>query len=69
MPVFGQMWLSYFCHQQIDRQSALQTTQKENTNRTFNLTFYPHNHALKRVAIQKKLYPARNTKKNYIRLL
>ena len=58
------MWLSYFCHQQIDRQSALQTTQKENTNRVpFNLTFYPHNHALKRVAIQKKLYPARNTKK------
>ena len=48
----------------MDRQSALQTTQKENTNRVpFNLTFYPHNHALKRVAIQKKLYPARNTKK------
>ena len=33
--------------QQIDRQSALQTSQKENNNRIpFNLTFHPHNHAV-----------------------
>ena len=32
--------------QQIDRQSALQTSQKENSNRIpFTLTFHPHNHA------------------------
>ena len=31
--------------QQIDRQSALQTSQKENNNRIpFTLTFHPHNH-------------------------
>ena len=34
--------------QQIDRQSALQTSQKENSNRIpFTLTFHPHNHAVK----------------------
>ena len=33
--------------QQIDRQSALQTSQKENSNRMpFTLTFHPHNHAV-----------------------
>ena len=34
--------------QQIDRQSALQTSQKENNNRIpFTLTFHPHNHPAK----------------------
>ena len=34
--------------QQIDRRSALQTSQKENNNRIlFTLTFHPHNHAVK----------------------
>ena len=34
--------------QQIDRQSALQTSQKENNNRIpFTLTFHPHNPAVK----------------------
>ena len=33
---------------EFDRQSALQTPQKENTDRIpFNLTFHPHNHAVK----------------------
>ena len=33
--------------QQIDRQSALQTAEKENTDRIpFTLTFHPHNHAV-----------------------
>ena len=38
------------CHhyaQQIDRQSALQTAEKENTDRIpFTLTFHLHNHAV-----------------------
>ena len=33
---------------EFDRQSALQTPQKENTDRIpFTLTFHPHNHAVK----------------------
>ena len=33
--------------QQIDRQAALQTAEKENTDRNpFTLTFHPHNHAV-----------------------
>ena len=33
--------------QQIDRQSALKTTEKENTDRIpFTLTFHLHNHAV-----------------------
>ena len=36
--------------QQIDRQSALQTSQKENNVRIpFTLTFHPHNHAVKSI--------------------
>ena len=39
--------------QQIDRQSALQTIQKENTDRTpFTLAFHPHNHAVKSILIE-----------------
>ena len=38
----------YHHAQQIDRQSAPQTSQKENNNRIpFTLTFHPHNHAVK----------------------
>ena len=40
--------------QQIDRQAALQTAEKENTDRIpFILTFYPHNHAVKSVILKK----------------
>ena len=39
--------------QQINRQSALQTSQKENTNRIpFTLTFHPHNHAVKSIILK-----------------
>ena len=39
--------------QQIDRQSALQTSQKENSNRIpFTLTFHPHNHAVKSIILK-----------------
>ena len=39
--------------QQIDRQSALQTSQKENNNRIpFTLTFHPHNHADKSIILK-----------------
>ena len=39
--------------QQIDRQSALQTSQKENNNRIpFALTFHPHNHAVKSIILK-----------------
>ena len=39
--------------QQIDRQSALQTSQKENKNRIpFTLTFHPHNHAVKSIILK-----------------
>ena len=42
--------------QQIDRQSALQTSQKENNNRiSFTLTFHPHNHAVKSIILKKTL--------------
>ena len=41
--------------QQIDWQSALQTSQKENNNRIpFPLTFHPHNHAVKSIILKKK---------------
>ena len=40
--------------QQIDRQSALQTTKKENTDRIpFTLTFHPHNYAVKCIILKK----------------
>ena len=40
--------------QQIDRQSALETSQKENNNRiSFTLTFHPHNHAVKSIILKK----------------
>ena len=40
--------------QQIDRQSALQTSQKENSNYRipFTLTFHPHNHAVKSIILK-----------------
>ena len=39
--------------QQIDRQSALQTSQKENSNIiSFILTFHPHNHAVKSIILK-----------------
>ena len=40
--------------QQIDWQRALQTAQKENTDRIlFTITFYPHNHAVKSIIPKK----------------
>ena len=40
--------------QQIDRQSALQTSQRENNERIpFTLTFHPHNHAVKSIILKK----------------
>ena len=37
----------YHRAQQIDRQAALQTAEKENSDRIpFTLTFHPHNHAV-----------------------
>ena len=39
--------------QQIDRQSALQTTEKDNTDRIpFTLTFHPHNHTVKSIILK-----------------
>ena len=39
--------------QEIDRQPALQTTEKENTDRIpFTLTFHPHNHAVKSIILK-----------------
>jgi len=39
--------------QQIDRQSALQTSQKENNERIpFTLTFQPHNHVVKSIILK-----------------
>ena len=39
--------------QKIDRQSALQTAEKENTDRIpFTLTFHPHNHAVKSIILK-----------------
>ena len=40
--------------QQIDRQSALQTAEKENTDRIpFTLIFHPHNHAVQSIILIK----------------
>ena len=42
--------------QQIDRQSALQTAEKENTDRIpFTLTFHLHNYAVKSIILKKLL--------------
>ena len=38
--------------QQIDRQSALQTSHKENNRISFALTFHPHNHAVKSIILK-----------------
>jgi len=39
--------------QRIDRQSALQTSQRENNERIpFTLTFHPHNHAVKSIILK-----------------
>ena len=41
------------CVQQIDRQSALQTSQKEKNERTpFTLTYHPHNLAAKNIILK-----------------
>ena len=41
------------CAQQIDRQSALQTSEKENNNRIpFTLSFHPRNHAGKSIILK-----------------
>ena len=38
--------------QQFDRQSALQTSQKDKNDRIpFTLTFHPHNHAVKSIIL------------------
>ena len=43
----------YHRAQQIDRQSALQTAEKENTDRIpFTLTFHPHNYAVKSIILK-----------------
>ena len=43
----------YHRGQQIDRQSALQTAEKENTDRIpFTVTFHPHNHAVKSIILK-----------------
>ena len=43
----------YHRAQQIDRQSALQTSQKENNDRVlFTLTFHPHNHEVKSIILR-----------------
>ena len=40
--------------QSLDRQSALQTAQKENTDRIpLTLAFHPHNHAVKTIILKK----------------
>ena len=47
------LFLSFRCAQQIDRQSALQAAEKENTDRIpFTLTFHPHNHAVKSIILK-----------------
>ena len=39
--------------QQIDRQSALQTSQRDNNDRIpFTFTFHPHNHAVKSIILK-----------------
>ena len=43
----------HYCAQQIDRQLALQTSQKENNNIIpLTLTFHPHNHAVKSIILK-----------------
>ena len=40
--------------QQIDRKSALQTAEKENTDHIpFTLTFHPHNQVVKSIILKK----------------
>ena len=44
--------VGHHCAQQFDRQSALQTSQKDRNDRIpFTLTFHPHNHAVKSVIL------------------
>ena len=53
----------HHCAQKIDRQSALQTAKKENTDRIpFTLTFYPQNHVVKSI-IQKNLNDSKTIKR------
>ena len=43
----------HHCAQQIDRQSALQTSQRDNNDRIpFTLTFHPHNRAVKSIILE-----------------
>ena len=45
--------VGHHCAQQIDQQSALQTSQKENNNRILiTLTFHPHNHTVKSIILK-----------------
>ena len=47
--------------QQIDRQSALQTSQKDKNERIpFTLTFHPHNHAVKRIILNNSKLPQKD---------
>ena len=43
--------------QQIDRQSALQTSQKENNSIPFTFTFHPHNHTVKSITLKNFKLP------------
>ena len=53
MAILPLLQAGYHRAQQIDRQSALQTSQKENSNRIpFTLTFHPHNHAVKSIILK-----------------
>ena len=44
--------VGHHCAQQFDRQSSLQTSQKDKNDRIpFTLTFHPHNHAVKSIIL------------------
>ena len=50
---FSVVQAGYHRAQQIDRQAALKTTEKENTDRIpFTLTFHLHNHAVKSIILK-----------------
>jgi len=43
----------HHCAQQIDRQSALQTSKRENSERIqFTFSFHPHNHTVKSIILK-----------------
>ena len=54
MSILSVVQADHYRAQQIDRQSALQTAGKENTDGIpFTLTFHPHNHAVKSTILKK----------------